>query len=147
MESESSNSYKQIYRWAKSGEVPGGEFDWFASDDDGCIAAFCTAGFGPVPEGGFAATEDDYIAAMEYLEGLLHGKPIHSGGFEPWTGRGLFVYDFRSLGEYHKAGTPTCHLRLGQIPQNLRQAVIRLRFSGSFAKSEMIDIDALHPSD
>jgi hypothetical protein len=102
-------AYQRIYKWASIGERPGGDFDWFAVDEKRNVAAFCTAGFGPIPELFFESGVESYLALVEVIERRLrHTKSLHSGGFGPYEERGLYVYDFK----YRESG----HYELESIP-------------------------------
>jgi hypothetical protein len=139
LDSKNLKTYQQVYEWAKNGEIPGGEFDWFASDGEGCVAAFCTGGFGRVPQEVFASSQADYLSLLTFLEDLLPNLPVCSGGFEPWKVRGVFAYDFQALGDYHRVAEPSKPLRISELPQRLSSSPALLRFPASFSAAQLID--------
>lgn len=115
MDSKKLASYKKNYDRAEKAQRPGGEFDWYAIDADDHIAAFVTAGFGPVPELVFEIGIDLYLALVELIEDKLdHSLAIYSGGFLPYSERGLFAFDFCAWesGQYEISATPAVPLKL-----------------------------------
>ena len=132
-------TYRKIYEWARDGSRPGGEFDWFAVDRLGNVAAFCTAGFGHVPDAIFDDGWDAYFGLAAFME-QLDATPLHAGGFEPFLNRGLTVYDFdsESTGAYIREGVASSPLCVGRIPVIPRNLVESVRFEGEFTDLETL---------
>ena len=100
MDDKDTRAYRKIYEWARDAERPGGGLDWYSVDRIGNVAAFCTAGFGPVPDAIVEAGRDAFLKLMEFME-ELDDVPLHAGGFEPITKRGMAVFDFEPDGVHH----------------------------------------------
>jgi hypothetical protein len=146
MDAQEVKTYRKIYEWARDGERPGGEFDWFAVDRDGFMAAFCTAGFSPVPDVIFEAGWESFLAVVEFIEGL-DDVPLHDGGFEPLLQRGLVVFDFDSeeTGAYVRKGIPIDPLHVGRVSSSTRRLVDELQFGDVFAGFETLFVEDLWP--
>lgn len=109
--------------------IRGLEFDWFATDADGCIGHFATAGFGVVP-GAVLARLDD----LRHLDEQVLKLPVIAeatahlpGSIEDWlemARRGLFAYDWQHwCGPYRRAATPSRALRITDLPTVLADAL------------------------
>lgn len=88
----------------KPRELQGVEFDWFAIDQDGSVALFATAGFGPVPASVLAASEaHDAVGESIVITGF--------GTYEVWQSyaqAGLYVFDWSdSEGSYVRVSEPS----------------------------------------
>ena len=117
-------------------DIRGTEFDWFATDQDGHVALFATAGQGPVPGGVFEALDaHDTISESIPISGL--------GSVAVWRSyaeAGLYAFDWsESLGSYIRVAEPVAGVDFKQA-----QAVAAIpglpRLLDSFACSE-----AIHP--
>src|SRR5438132_4840733 len=109
-------AFRKVYEWAKRGERPGGEFDWFAVDELEHAAVFCSAGFGGIPNGVFDAPPNAFLNLVEYFENL--GRSAPRRGFTLYENCGFYVYDYgpADTGVYSRVMTPRNSLTLAQIP-------------------------------
>ena len=87
----------------KPREVQGVEFDWFAIDQDGHVALFATAGFGPVPASVLAASSaHDAVGESIAITGF--------GSFAVWQSYaqvGLYAFDWSDTeGSYVRVAEP-----------------------------------------
>jgi hypothetical protein len=91
----------------ESQEIEGTEFDWFATDQDGRMALFATAGFGPVPESVLAVTKA-HDAVGRSLEVTGWGT---TAVWESYARAGLYAYDWSdSQGRYVRVTEPAASL-------------------------------------
>jgi hypothetical protein len=110
-------------------EIAGLEFDWLASDADGHVALFSTAGGGYVPEKVLQDT-DAHLAAIEAIldaaastEARLAPElaPALTNTWRLVAERGLFAFDSDlSGGPYHLVSAPKEPVRLAQLPGSVR---------------------------
>jgi hypothetical protein len=145
MDTKTRRTYQKIFEWAEKAKRPGGEFDWFAVDSDGCLAAFATAGFGPVPESFFDLGLDTYLMLAELVDDKLSGKRhVHSGGFLPYAERGLYAYDFRATGsgQYEIAEIPSTPLRLLEAVELGFNQNMFVEFAGRFSETKEVIAEA-----
>jgi hypothetical protein len=84
-------------------EVQGVEFDWFAIDQDGHVALFATAGFGPVPASVLAASgAHDAVGQSIAIRGF--GS---STVWESYAQVGLYAFDWSDTkGSYVRVAEP-----------------------------------------
>lgn len=85
-------------------EMEGFEFDWFATDRDGCVALFATAGSGPIPKAVLDVAEA-HSAVGDSLEvtGLGTTAVWHS-----YSRAGLYAYDWSDVqGCYVQVAEPS----------------------------------------
>lgn len=116
---------------------------WLASDREGYLAAFITAGAGPVP---IEALKCDYVH-LEDIEALVCGMPIVSGArllvsvkrpddFVDLAARGVFVYDWTDInriardavGAYEPVAVPVKPIKLDVLPAELAVVATALQF-------------------
>ncbi len=141
MDTKTRQTYQKIYEWAEKAERPGGEFDWFAVDSDGYLAAFATAGYGPVPDSFFDLGLDSYLKLVELVDDKLKGTlPIHSGGFLPYSERGLYAYDFRASesGQYEIAEIPKTPLTFLKVVELGFNQSMFVEFGGRFSENKEV---------
>ncbi|MFO0884017.1 MAG: hypothetical protein U0894_07520 [Pirellulales bacterium] len=141
MDRKTRQTYQTIYEWAEKAERPGGEFDWFAVDSDGHLAAFATAGFGPVPDSFFSLGLNSYLNLVGLVDDKLKGtRPVHSGGFLPYSERGFYAYDFRTTGsgQYEIAAIPSTPLRLPDAVVLGFSQDMFVEFAGKFSESKEV---------
>lgn len=141
MDTKTRQTYKKIYEWAEKAERPGGEFDWFAVDSDGCLAAFATAGFGPVPDSFFSLGLNSYLTLVGLIDDKLQGtRSVHSGGFLPYSERGFYAYDFRAneSDQYEIAEIPGTPLRLLEAVELGFNQNMFVEFAGKFSESKLV---------
>jgi hypothetical protein len=115
--------------------------DWFAVDADGHLAAFVTAGYGPVPEAFFDIGLDTYLRLVELVEERLCGtERLLSGGFTPYADRGLYAYDFRmhESGQYEIAAKPVNPLTIENAEKLGLCRSMFVEFSGRFFNSMQV---------
>ena len=129
---------------AKSAEeILGFEFDWLASDADGHVALFSTAGGGFPPREFLRDTEShdaaiDAILASAARTEARFAPQLHSGLQNTWRAvaeRGLFAFDSEPHGgPYRLVAVPKDPIRVADLP-DAADAVARqlvyshLRFS------------------
>ena len=141
MDIKTETTYRQIYGWAENAVRPGGEFDWFAIDAEGKIAAFLTGGFGPIPDLFFGQGVESYLTLVDLIESRLGcSSAIHSGGFEPISERGLFAYDFKAMdsGRYEIAATPSDPITFFEVRKFGLSRNMFVEFSGRFEDCNQI---------
>ena len=131
-------SFQKVYEWARDSQRPGGEFDWFAIDRNGCVAAFCTAGYGAVPDAVFDSPWNDYLDFIRFLEEM--GLPVGHRGFDLYRERRLFVYDAGEWqdGVYSRVAFNERPFMLSEVPLSLRNTAERVVFPGEFGQSPVI---------
>jgi hypothetical protein len=117
----------------KREDVWGIEFDWWATDQDGHIAIFCSAGYGPIP---LAALEDPRATADADVAALLiDGLPSRGrwraegrgpGECREWVQlaeRGLYVFDWAPYhGPYDRVVVPEVALTRSGLPDVIASA-------------------------
>lgn len=131
---------------------------WLASDNEGRLAAFITAGEGPIPA---EALKFDRLP-VEDIEGLIGDMPRVSEAcllvvvkrpddFITFAERGLFVYDWtdvhrttrQAVHAYEAVATPTKPISLGMLPADLAGEARALQFIDvSFADAKRLDVCA-----
>jgi hypothetical protein len=71
-------------------ELEGREFDWFATDQQGCLALFATGGCGPIPE--------HVRNAIEAHDAISRALKVTGWGtdtiWQSYSRAGLFAYDW-----------------------------------------------------
>jgi len=132
----------------RSDELLGTEYDWLASDADGRVALFSTAGGAVVPNG-FLGSVDQHDRA---IDAILQLAPTTSELFAPtlapgldntWAEvarRGLFAYVSDAHGgPYRLVAAPTNPAHLSSLPESVRQVAEKLKFAHlSFAQTDTI---------
>jgi hypothetical protein len=104
---------------------PGLEFDWFASDAEGNIGLFSTAGFGPVPD-----EVQLHFQGHDQVAALLDWRVPQV--WKECASRGLFVFDWQHWqGPYRKEESP-----LGALAPAFKRHILSIPklpfFKGSF---------------
>lgn len=131
---------------------------WIASDSEGHIAAFITAGVGPVPKQALSYAH----LSLEYIEIQLCQLPVVSQArllvsakrpddFINLAERGLFVYDWtdinrtnrEALGVYEPVAVPTKPITAEALPTELAAVAKDLKLADIvFAAKDPIDVRA-----
>ena len=140
-------------------DVYGMDWDWFASDRDGHVAHFTTAGMRPLPESVRSSREQleqlsSYFTDRAPIRGsalLTPGldrrrgafnKPVNWSCFLHMAARGLYSYNTELIhsadAEYYLVATPDQPLALDDLPEGVRYAVRRTVLSISFATATRI---------
>jgi hypothetical protein len=130
-------------------EFSGLEFDWLACDQDGFVAMFSSAGFGPVPE------DAVHLASVRgALEGIMAlpvtGQATSIGGTttpDDWIAaaqRGLFAFDWtHARDRYQLEALPSRAVNLGDIKDDvIRSAAECVRIAVRFPELRWINWDA-----
>ena len=128
---------------------------WLAADDEGRVAAFVTAGIGPIPLTAMALGEE----AVEDLEGSIVEMPRFSEArllaklprpddFIAIAERGIFAFDWRDIHRstvedtqcYELIAAPITPINVEQLPNNIRSIALTTRISRvRFLTARMID--------
>ena len=136
----------------------GSDCVWLASDEQGHLGAFITAGVGPIP----AAAFDSGLIELEDIEGRLCQLPLTSHAqllvsvkrpddFIDLAERGFFVYDWTDVSRttqeelrvYELVAVPTQPLNVGSLPPDLATVATVLRLSDLvFAAGSAVDVRA-----
>lgn len=114
------------------------DWRWLACDAIGQIAAFTTAGSGPIPRSA-RATVDGVDAGVHALpiRGAYRLIP-HDGTAEDWIScaqRGLFAYDWSDIAAddggyaYELLAVPLAPIRLSELPSPLRELAAATRIA------------------
>ena len=134
------------------------DFTWFATDRDGCVAAFFTNGDGPFPSSlapnpesmnDFEATVDAFLESLpstgecELVDGQERTSVIG-----PFCRSGIFVYDWvdspqptaGAIGGYQQVGRPTSPLNLRIVLPMFAHLVTQYTFSLRFSDVEIIRV-------
>jgi hypothetical protein len=131
---------------------------WLASDRDGHLGAFITAGVGPIP----AAALDYVYIHVEDIEGRLCRLPLVSQAellvsvkrpddFIDLAERGVFVFDWTdihrtaraALRVYEPVAVPTRPITASSLPSDLAALVEIVRLAHvAFTANEAIDVCA-----
>lgn len=139
----------------------GWDWVWAATDRDGHVAAFVTAGEAPVPRDVIEIQFRDSAHVEEAIAALAPSSGIR-GFMEPGdrealvelAHRGLFVYDWRDvrralrdeLGAYELVAAPTTPVRAATLPPVLRVAAMSMRFDRlRFRDAPLIDVHGHAP--
>jgi hypothetical protein len=131
---------------------------WLASDRNGHVGAFVTAGWGPIPVRALTF-EHDFV---EDVESLVNELPRIStaqfliadnvSSFTAMSERGFFVYDWRdvhrSLREctrkYEPVAVPASPIRTADLPDPLIGVATSVTLSDvAFADRQALDISSL----
>ncbi len=88
----------------------GNEFGWLSQDGAGHLAAFCTAGWGPVPVSILLHLDEERALLDPVLE------------FEEWAAPGFYVYDWKGhTGPYLRVHVPNPPLLVVDAPPEVRR--------------------------
>lgn len=132
---------------------------WLAADSDGHVAAFATAGSGPIPVGVLESAE----CAIEDIEGKIVEMPRTGSAqllvslkrpddFIDIAERGIFAYDWSDVhrtqrdrtGAYEPIAVPTSPIKCSQLPPELARLVARSKLEGvTFATEKKLDVRKL----
>jgi hypothetical protein len=129
---------------------------WLATDGEGRVAAFVTAGEAPVPalalEVQFpdsAHLEAAFAALPERSATRTFGAPGDLGAYIELAERGLFVYDWQDAhrpvreetGAYELVAAPTTPSRAAELPPLLRVAALSMRLPKlRFEQTPLVDV-------
>jgi hypothetical protein len=114
----------------------GREFDWFATDRDGHVGHFSTAGFGSVPRAA-ESTAKWNDALMDFLRRSASPREAERVGFAPpmpgeWLDiarHGLYSFDWRHWeGPYSMMAYPKEPLLIEDLPEAYRAAPGAVQF-------------------
>lgn len=131
---------------------------WLASDREGHVGAFITAGAGPIPTEALSSVS----MPVEEIEGRLCRLPSVSpvrlfvsvkcpDGFTDLAKRGVFVYDWTDVGRtareaqriYERVAVPIEPIATSSLPSDLAALTKALRFADLvFAAIEAMDVCA-----
>jgi hypothetical protein len=130
-------------------EFSGLEFDWLACDQDGFVATFSSAGFGPVPDAAIQIV-DSLDEALDRIKALptTGGSTSISGRTDPddWIARarrGLFAFDWAHMRDrYQLEALPGRPVRLDDIKDDvIRQVAESVRIPVRFTETRWLDWD------
>jgi hypothetical protein len=129
-------------------DILGFEFDWLASDADGHVAFFSTAGGGYAPEEFLQDTDVhdaaiDAILASPVRTRARFAPEVHSDAQNTWklmAERGLFAFDSDAHGgPYRLVAAPESPIRIADLPETIGSIVGRIVLRGlSFVQSREI---------
>lgn len=125
----------------------GMECVWLASDQEGNLAVFITAGHGPIPK---AALSEEHFDGVDDLLQALRPRTTaevfvadkNTADFEDLATLGLFVFDWKDAGRrdaYDLAAAPAEPMRVADLPANARGLAETVRLPVSFRGAERID--------
>ena len=130
-------------------EFSGLEFDWLACDQDGFVATFSSAGFGPVPDAAIQIADSlrGVLARIKALPANAASTSI-SGRTDPddWIAtarRGLFAFDWaHTRDRYQLEALPSSPVHLNDIKDDvIRQAAESVRIPVRFSQLQWLDWD------
>ena len=124
---------------------------WFAADADGRLAAFVTAGEGPIPEALLTSSFDIEPIENHLLQLPIVGTAIdvtdvpNPNSFIELSRRGLFVYDWTDVhvSEHHASpayelvASPSIELLERDLPANLLQMATKLSQENSIGRRQL----------
>ena len=125
------------------------EFDWLACDQDGFVATFSSAGFGPVPDAAIQIADSlrEMLDRIKALPATGDSTTI-SGRTDPddWIAtarRGLFAFDWDHMRErYRIEGLPSRPVHLNDIMDDvIRQAAESVPIPVRFSQVRWLDWD------
>jgi hypothetical protein len=127
---------------------------WVASDRDGHVAAFVTAGIGPIPA--LVLNNPESLLVQEIEEAILRLPKVSASrliasvprpdSFIAMAERGFFVYDWSDvhrtvslIDAYEPMACPVNPVSLDKLPESLRSHAARVRYSaGTFDHNECL---------
>ena len=129
---------------------------WLASDRNGYLGAFITAGVGPIPD---QALKSDSVP-VESIEGRICDMPVVSEArllvsvnrpddFIDLAERGVFVYDWTDINRtareavraYETVAVPVKPIKVDLLPVDLASLANTLKFVGvDFADEKRLDV-------
>jgi len=124
---------------------------WLAADVDGRLAAFVTAGVGPIPDALLASSVDIELIESHLLQLPIVGTAVNvtnvpnPGSFIELSCRGLFVYDWTDIyvserqasGVYELVASPSIELLERDLPTNLLQMAVKLGRAKSIGRGQL----------
>ena len=133
---------------------PRADWAWIASDSNGYVAAFVTAGSAPIPLAVFAQAEMDpaledaicELPATSEANYLLGSG--NASSFLALARRGLFVYDWQDIhrirrdqtGKYELVAVPATPCLVDTLPESVARHATQFRFDGLlFAQATRLD--------
>ncbi|POP40665.1 hypothetical protein CHU32_26165 [Superficieibacter electus] len=132
---------------------------WLASDKDGCLAVFFSAGQGPLPAEAAKNEKlslddiENEVYKLPYFSDIdLHVSVKRPDDFIEMSKRGFFVYDWRDIVRtieassnlYELVSSPKCPITICDLPEPLLGMAKSVVFSQiSFSQMRKIDIDNL----
>lgn len=128
----------------------GTDCEWFACDADGCVAAFTTAGNGPIPTALLRGSGlNDFVRRLPERGAatLLVSLP-RPDDFLHFASRGLFAYDWKQArghggldGRYEMLARPQRPLHLADLPEPMQPLLRGLTLPGvRFADTRSVDV-------
>ena len=140
-------------------EYPAGiDFVWLARDREGHVAAFVTAGTGPIPRDALPQvhlepTPEELLALLPRCSAVLSlGEHGDTTSFEAMASRGFYVFDWsdahrsaaKALDRYELVSKPLHAAMVGQLPASLGSIVAAVTLPiESFASSEQVRVEGL----
>jgi hypothetical protein len=136
-------------------EVRGFEYDWLASDADGHVGFFSTAGGGHAPEA-FLRDPDAHDHAIEAILAspprgpAVRVRSLPPGFRNPWlemAERGVFAFDADpNGGPYQRVASPTAPVQASALPAAAAVVARQLRYGHlRFSELEVVSVEALGP--
>lgn len=128
-------------------DIAGFEYDWLATDADGHIALFSTAGGGFAPAEFLSDTEAHDVALNAILElpessSVRFAPEVTTGVVNTWrlvAERGLYAFDADpNGGPYRVVAAPVSAAKVNSLPQPIAATVARLRLPLCFEAHETI---------
>lgn len=129
---------------------------WLASDRDGHLAAFVTAGVGPIPiqilsdEGPAIEDIEEHICDMPSVSAVhLLGSIKRPDSFIKLAERGVFVYDWsdihriihESIHAYEPVAVPVSPITIDMLPDDLSNIAKAVKFVDlAFADGQLLDV-------
>lgn len=124
---------------------------WLAADADGRLAAFVTAGIGPIPEALLTSSIDIELIESRLLELPIVGTAVNvtdvpnPSSFIELSRRGLFVYDWTDVyvserhasGAYELVASSSTELLERDLPANLLQMATKLSPANSIGRMHL----------
>lgn len=120
-------------------DIQGFEYDWLATDGDGHVALFSTAGGGYAPDAFLRDTDShdaaiDAILASEPRSGVRFAPVLPPGRKNTWrlaAERGIFAFDSDpNGGPYRLVAAPDVPVRVRDLAEGVAAVVMDVRFAG-----------------
>lgn len=133
-------------------DIQGLEYDWLASDNDGCVALFSTAGAGHAPKAFLLDTDahDMAIRAVLALPATTAAKfapDLAPGLINTWqlvAERGLYAYDCDpNGGPYHLVAAPAVPVRVDALPPDVATVATAVRCLLRFERTRLLTEEVL----
>jgi hypothetical protein len=133
----------------------GSDYGWLATDKDGHVAIFITAGVGPIPSAVLLDREqadlaEDLVWEMpERGEAYLHVDLPRPDDFVGFARRGLFAYDWsdihrtinNKIWRYERYSSPETPIRVGDLPPEIASLARKAYFESlSFVDSPTVQV-------